>query len=174
MATMVTVHHETGPRTPPDIEIRTALAGRLAQSAMLAIGGFVAVVVTITLAGRGTFWAIGAAVALGLWVAYFWRLLNVSVVVRGDVLRARNLFSTHRIAREAVGHVALGESSVVKSPNRTVVLALVGGRCVALDACARSSRSRSQRRRVEDFRRRLAQWSEINLPSVTESEPAAP
>jgi hypothetical protein len=155
-----TMSARPGVRTPPDIEIRTALGGRLAQSATLAIGGFVAVLVTIALAGRGTLWAILAAVALGIWVTYFCRLLNMSVVVRGDVLKARNLFSTHQIARSAVGQVTLGESSVARSPNQTVVLALADGQHLSLDACARTSQSRRKRRRVEDFHRRLTQWSD--------------
>jgi hypothetical protein len=157
-------------RTRPDIEIRTPLSGRVAQGAVLAIGGFIAGLVTIALAGRGTFWAILAAVALGVWVAYYYRLLNLSVVVRGDVLEARNLFSTHRVDRGAVGEVTLGESSVAKSPNQTVVLALANGRCLALDACARTLQSRRKRRRVEDFQRRLAQWSATDRSNVTEPE----
>jgi hypothetical protein len=157
----------------PDIEIRTPLGGRLAQGAILAGGGTVAVLVTIALAGRGTLWAILAALALGVWVVYY-RLLNLSVVVRGDVLEARNLFSTHRIARDAVGHVTLGESSVAKSPNQTVVLALADGQRVTLDACARTLQSRRKRRRVEEFQRRLSDWSGTDEPSVTASEPGAP
>jgi membrane protein implicated in regulation of membrane protease activity len=161
-------------RARPEIEIRTPLGGRLAQGAVLAIGGFVALLVTIALAGRGTLWAILAGVALGVWVAYYYRLLNLSVVVRGDVLEARNLFSTHRIVRGTVGRVTLGESTVAKTPNQTVVLALDNGRCVTLDACARTLQSRRKRRRVEDFQRRLTQWSEVEQPTVTAPEPATP
>jgi hypothetical protein len=170
VATMVAMSEDHGFRPQPDIEIRTPLGGRVAQGAVLAVGGFVAVVVTIALAGRGTFWAILAAAALGIWVAYYYRLLNLSVVVRGDVLEARNLFSTHRVDRGAVGEVTLGESSVAKSPNQTVVLALANGRCLALDACARTLQSRRKRRRVEDFQRRLAQWSATDRSNVTEPE----
>ncbi|MGO9557530.1 MAG: hypothetical protein ACLPQS_14060 [Acidimicrobiales bacterium] len=153
--------------TEPDIEIRAAPANRLAHGAMLAIGGFVALLVTIALIGRGTVWAIVAGASLAVWVAYYYRLLSLSVVVRGDVLEARNLFATRRINREAVGAVTLGESSMVKKPNQTVVLALDGGQQVVLDACARTMQSRRKRRRVEDYQRRLAQWSGIDEPDAS-------
>lgn len=148
----------------PDIEIRSAPANRVAHGAMLALGGFLALLVTIALIGRGTIWAIVAAASFGVWVAYYYRLLSLSVVVRGDVLEARNLFSTRRIARESVGAVSLGESAMLKRPNQTVVLALEGGQQVVLDACARTMQSRRKRRRVEDFQRRLTQWSELDQP----------
>jgi acyl-CoA synthetase (AMP-forming)/AMP-acid ligase II len=117
-------------------------------------------VVTIALIGRGTIWAVLAAGALAVWVAYFYRLLHLAVVVRGDSLQARNLFSTHRLAASAVQAVTLGESSVAKSPNQTVVLVLEDGRRIALDACARTLQSRRTLRRVEDFQQRLERWSQ--------------
>jgi hypothetical protein len=89
------------------------------------------------------------------------------------MLEARNLFSTRRIARAAIDSVMLGESSVAKSPNQTVVLALANGQCLALDACARTLQTGRKRRRVEEFQRRLTQWSEIEQPIVTEVELAA-
>jgi len=147
--------------TPPEIEIKAPLGGRIAQACLLAIGGFVAVLITIALAGRGTPWALLAAAALLVWSAYHYRLLSMSVV-RGDQLEARNLFSTHRIHRAAVGAVGLGESSVAKTPNQTVIISLSTGRTITLDACARSQQSRRKRRRVEDFQRRLARWSDLD------------
>jgi hypothetical protein len=144
----------------PDIEIRAPLSGRLAYAGILALGTVMAGVVTIALIGRGTIWAVLAAGALAVWVAYFYRLTNLAVVVRGDTLRARNLFSTHRVEASTVRAVTLGESSVAKSPNQTVVLVLEDGRRIPLDACARTLQSRRTLRRVEDFQSRLEQWSQ--------------
>jgi hypothetical protein len=146
--------------TSPEIEIKAPLGGRIAQALLLAGGGFVAVLITIALAGRGTPWAALAAAALIVWIGYHYRLLSVAVVVRGDELEARNLFSTHRIHRAAVGDVSLGESTVAKSPNQTVIIRLSTGRTIPLDACARTQQTRRKRRRVEDFQRRLAEWSD--------------
>jgi len=156
--------------TLPEIEIKAPLGGRIAQALLLAIGGFIAVLITIALAGRGTPWAALAAVSLIVWIAYHYRLLSMAVVVRGDELEARNLFSTHRIHRASVGAVDLGESSVAKSPNQTVVIRLSTGRTISLDACARTQQSRRKRRRVEDFQRRLAEWSDVD--ATGESAPS--
>jgi hypothetical protein len=161
----------------PEIEIKTALGGRIAQALLLGIGGFIAVLITIALMGRGTPWAALAAASLVVWIAYHYRLLSMAVVVRGDELEARNLFSTHRIHRASVGDVSLGESSVAKSPNQTVVIRLSNGRRIPLDACARTQQSRRKRRRVEDFQRRLAHWSDVGEnrgsgPGADDSQPA--
>jgi hypothetical protein len=155
MLTVIGVRHPAG---TPEIEIRTPLAGRLLQGGILFAGATVAILVTIALAGRGTFWAILAGTALVVWIAYFCRLLSLAVVVRGDHLKARNLFSTRHIERSVIGAVTLGESSVAKSPNQTVVLALAGGEHLALDACARTLQSPRKRQRVEEFQRRIERW----------------
>jgi hypothetical protein len=157
MLSVITAHRHA---QAPDIEIRAPLSGRLAYAGILALGTVMATAVTIALIGRGTIWAVLAAGALAVWVAYFYRLLHLAVVVRGDSLQARNLFSTHRLAASAVQAVTLGESSVAKSPNQTVVLVLEDGRRIALDACARTLQSRRTLRRVEDFQQRLERWSQ--------------
>ena len=127
---------------------------------MSATGTWVALVVTISLVGRGTPWALPAGLALTIWLAYFYRLINMAVIVRGDCLEARNLRSTRRIERATVAEVALGESSVTKAPNQTVIIRTMNGQQIPLDACARSMQSRWKRRRVEEFHRRLALWAE--------------
>ncbi|MGP0006259.1 MAG: hypothetical protein ACLPTB_15430 [Acidimicrobiales bacterium] len=156
---MLTVIGGSRPSRRPDIEIRTPAAARLVHAGVLLAGAAVATIVTVVLASRGTPWAVVSGIALAVWVSYYYRLFNMAVVVRGDHLTARNLFSTRRIERSRVGAVTLGESAVAKSPNQTVVLALVGGQRVALDACARTLQSPRTRRRVEEFQRRLEHWS---------------
>jgi len=129
------------------------------HAAVAGIGTFVSIVVVISLIGRGTPWAVLAAVALAAWCTYFYRLLHMAVIVRGDTLLARNLSATRRVERSSVADVTLGESHVAKSPNQTVVLRLIGGHHLSLDACARSTDSRRRRRRVDDFYRYLTEWS---------------
>ncbi|MHB8243736.1 MAG: PH domain-containing protein [Acidimicrobiales bacterium] len=153
------------PRPAPELEIRAPLGGRLAQGGIFAVGGFVAIIGTIALIGRGSVWAVLAAVALAVWVAYFYRLIGLSVKADREVLEVRNLFVTRRINRGAVRSVTLGPSNVAKSPNQTVVIELVDGRSLPLDACARTLQSKRKVRRVEEFRRRLAGWSEIKEAS---------
>ncbi len=143
-----------------EIEIRSALGGRLLQACVAAAGGFLAVLAVVALAGRGSPWAGLAGASLLVWVAYFYRLTGLSVVAGDGVLEVRNLYRTRRIARSAIRSVRLGESSVAKAPSRTVVLALEGGGSLPLDACARTVQSRRGARRVEDFQRRLASWCE--------------
>jgi len=168
------------PSTSPEIAIHAPLAGRLVQAGILLAGAAVATGVTVTLASRGTLWAVLSGVALAVWIAYYSRLLMLAVVVRGDHLTARNLFSTRRIERCRVGAVTLGESSVAKSPNQTVVLALVGGQRLALDACARTLQSPRSLRRVEEFQRRIEHWCsqgdalEAGRPSLTRGGQEAP
>lgn len=128
------------------------------QTGLLVGGALVAMSVMVELVGRGTLWAAGAALALAVWIIYYYRLLSLAVVVRGDQLEVRNLFSTRRIERSVIAAVTLGESSVAKSPNQTVVLALVDGRRLSLDACARTLQSSRTRCKVEEFQRRLELW----------------
>lgn len=132
---------------------------------MGALGAFVAIVVTITLIGRGTPWAALAGAALVVWCAYFYRLVQLSVVVRADALTVRNLARTRQLRPSAVRALSLEESRVAKSPNQTVVLHLVDGQAVALDACARSTQSRRPRRRVEDSYRYLSGWAASASPA---------
>ncbi|MGO8877562.1 MAG: PH domain-containing protein [Acidimicrobiales bacterium] len=155
MLNVIGARHGTG---TPDIEIRTPRSGRLVHGGILVAGGLVATAVTIALAGRGTYWAAGAAVALVMWIAYYYRLLSLAVLVRGDHLEVRNLFATHHLERSRIEAVALGESSVAKSPNQTVVLDLVSGERLALDACARTLQSNRAARNVEELQQRLEVW----------------
>ncbi|HET9090823.1 MAG TPA: PH domain-containing protein [Acidimicrobiales bacterium] len=141
-----------------EIEIRSALSGRLLQACVAGAGGFLAVLALIALAGRGSPWAGLAAASLLVWAAYFYRLIGLCVVAGDGVLEVRNLYRTRRVARSAIRSVHLGESSVAKAPSRTVVLELKSGGSLPLDACARTVQSRRGARRVEDFRRRLAGW----------------
>lgn len=143
------------------------------QGSVAAIGTFVSIVVVITLIGRGTPWAAMAALALVAWCIYFYRLLHMAVVVRGDALLARNLATTNRVQRATVADVTLGESRVAKSPNQTVVLQLQSGKEVPLDACARSTNSRRRRRRVDDFYRYLTEWSLATRAPVAEAPAGA-
>ncbi len=143
----------------PEIEIRMPMGARLLQLCVCLVGTFIAAVVTVALAGRGTPWAALAGLALAVWIGYFYRLLHVAVIVRGEEIEVRNLFSTHRVERSQIDGVGLGESAVARSPNRTVVLFLLDGRRLAIDACARQLQSGRKLRKVEDFRARLAVWS---------------
>ena len=141
------------------------------QASVGGIGTFVSIVVVITLIGRGTPWAVLAAVALVSWGTYFYRLLHMAVIVRGDTLLARNLAATHRVERSSVTDVTLAESRVTKGPNQTVLLRLAGGRVLALDACARVTDSRRRRRRVDDYYRYLTEWWLGPPPDVSGPEP---
>ncbi len=139
--------------------MRPPLTGRLTHIAIGALGAWMALVVTITLAGRGTIWALLAGLALVVWVLYFYRLISMVVLIRGDTLTVKNLLRTKHLTRSAIAEVTLGQSSVAKSPNQTVIVKTCSGQDVALDACARSMQSRRKRRRVEEFQRRVANWS---------------
>lgn len=143
-----------------EIEIRSALVSRIVQTFVFAAGGFVAVVGTIALAGRGSPWAALAAAAAAVWSLYFWRLIGLSVTSRGEVLEVRNLYATRRVPRSAVRSVALGPSNVAKAPSRTVVLELADGSLLPLDACARTVQPPRRARRVAELQRRLAEWAE--------------
>ncbi len=143
----------------PEIEIRMPMGTRLLQLCVFLVGTFVAAVVTVALAGRATPWAALAGLALAVWIGYFYRLLHIAVIVRGEEIQVRNLFTTHRVERSQIGDVGLGESAVARAPNRTVVLGLLDGRHLALDACARQLQSGRRPRKVEDFRTRLTAWS---------------
>ncbi|MHB1508451.1 MAG: PH domain-containing protein [Acidimicrobiales bacterium] len=143
----------------PELEIRMPMGARLLQLCVFLVGTFVAAVVTIALAGRGTPWAALAGLALAVWIGYFYRLLHIAVIVRGENIEVRNLFSTHRVERSQIDDVGLGESAVTRAPNRTVVLCLLDGRRLSIDACARQLQSGRRLRKVEDFRARLAVWS---------------
>ncbi|HEV8063719.1 MAG TPA: PH domain-containing protein, partial [Acidimicrobiales bacterium] len=92
------------------------------------------------------------------WVVYFYRLTSMVVVIRGDTLTVRNLLRTRHLPRSVVSEVSLGESSIAKSPNQTVIVTTSEGVHVPLDACARSLQSRRKRRRVEEFHRRVSDW----------------
>ncbi len=153
-------------RQSPDIEIRSPLGGRLVQSAICGIGTWVAIAVIISLAGKGTPWALLAVAALCVWIYYFYRLVTMSVVVRDEAIEIRNLHSTHRLTRDGVTDVGFGKSSIAKSPNQTVVLMTDTGGSISLDACARSVQSRWKRRRVEDFKRRLEHWASYEPPAI--------
>src|SRR5581483_4039500 len=125
-------------------------------------------VVTISLAGRGTYWAFLAGAALVVWLGYFYRLANLVVVVRGDVLTVRSLTSTRHVHCSEVAAVRLGESSVAKSPNRAVIIETAQGREICPDACARQIQTRRERRRVEDFHKRLCQWARLPETGLAE------
>jgi hypothetical protein len=143
-----------------EFEIRSALGARIVQGATFSVGGFLAVVGTIALIGRESPWAGLAAGALVVWVGYFYRLMGLSVSANDDTLEVRNLFATRRITRSAVDAVTLGESTVAKSPNQTVVIHLADGKAVPLDACARTLHSPRKLRRVEEFQRRVTRWAD--------------
>lgn len=157
------------PRVEPDIEIRPPLSWRLGQVALGGVGAWVALTVTLTLAERATIWAALAGVALVVWVTYFYRMINMAVLVHGDVLTARNLLRTRHVCRNAVAAIVLAESSIAKSPNQTVVIRTDTGGEIALDACARTVQTRRKARRVEDFQHRLVAWRETPAGG---SEPA--
>jgi hypothetical protein len=148
----------------PDLEVRPPLGGRLAQMGLAAIGSWMALLVTVTLAARGNFWALLAGTALVVWVVYFYRLLSVAVTIRGDILTVRNLLRTRHVIRSSVREVTLGQSSLAKLPNQTVVIRTRSGQQLPLDACARSTQSPRKSRRVEEFHRRVQAWSTIELP----------
>jgi hypothetical protein len=142
-----------------EIEIRSALVSRVVQTSVFAVGGFVAAVGTIALAGRGSPWAALAAAAAAVWSLYFWRLIGLSVTSRGEVLEVRNLYATRRVPRSAVRSVTLGPSNVAKAPSRTVVIELADGSLLPLDACARTVQPPRRARRVAELQRRLAEWA---------------
>ncbi len=164
---------------PDEFEIRSALGARVVQSGVCAAGGFLAVVGTIALVGRGSPWAALAGAATAIWAAYFYRLIGLTVTAKGSVLEVRNLFTRRMVSRDDVRSVSMGESTVVKSPSQTVVLHLSDGKSLALDACARTVRSRRRLRRVEEFQRRIRGWTEsgeddtvtVEASSVREDEP---
>jgi hypothetical protein len=143
----------------------------VAQLAVAAVGGWLALAVTITLIGRGSIWAVLAGVSLAVWVWYFYRLVSMAVFIRGDTLTVRNLLRTRHIARASIAEVTLGDSTVAKAPNQTVIVETSSGQRFRLEACARSLQSPRKRRRVEEFQRRVAAWSAPELPEApTESE----
>lgn len=146
----------------PELTIRAARQSRIGNASLLVAGGGAAAVVTVILGLRGSFWAVGAAAALGVWVAYYYRLATLAVVARGDVLEVRNLFVTHRLDRSAIANVGLGQSSVAKEPNQTVVLNLAGGEQVSLDACARSLTA-PRAAPAPELRARIIAWRDASL-----------
>ncbi len=146
-----------------DFAIRAPRQSRLGNAALLVGGSAVAVAVTVILALRGSIWAVGAALALGVWVAYYYRLTTLSVVARGDVLEVRNLFATRRLDRSAIVNVRLGESSVAKGPSQTITLDLAGGEHLPLDACAITLTAPAASGRLPELRRRLVVWSESSV-----------
>jgi hypothetical protein len=156
------------------IEIRSALVSRIVQASVFAAGGFVAVVGTIALAGRGSPWAALAAAAAAVWGLYFWRLIGLSVTSQGEVLEVRNLYATRRVPRSAIGSVTLGPSNIAKAPSRTVVLELVDGSSLPLDACARTVQPPRRARRVAELQRRLAEWAKpVEVHGREPEQPAA-
>jgi hypothetical protein len=142
-----------------ELEVRPPVGGRLGQLFIAAVGGWLALVVTLSLAGKGTIWAVLAGASLVVWVVYFYRLTSMVVVIRGDTLTVRNLLRTRHLQRSVVSDVSYGESSIAKSPNQTVIVTTSGGLHVPLEACARSLQSRRKKRRVEEFHRRVTDWS---------------
>src|SRR5579883_267110 len=77
-----------------ELEVRPPFGGRMAQLATACIGTWVAVAVISWLVARGSLWAALAGAALAVWLVYFYRLLSVAVLIRGEVLTIRNLTRT--------------------------------------------------------------------------------
>jgi hypothetical protein len=167
-------HVQREPREEPELEVRPPVGGRITQIGIAGFGAWLALVVTTTLAARTTLWALLAGAALVVWLIYFYRPVSMVVVIRGDTLTVRNLLRTRHVSRTTVAEVTLGESTVAKAPNQTVVIKTRNGQQVRLEACARSVQSRRKRRRVEDFHRRVTDWCDLDPGNGTPDSTTEP